>query len=360
MITIFNEFKQSLVKPTSQINESSENTYAKGLSDINEPRPSRMKAPSSEYPHEFPLFNSRNPRGGLYIQDQMNDMFIDKYGEERGNAMFQGILNAPKHGAFFQLGDKIAREKSTMINDLGIAYGPGTDFNGDYFMYSYFSLWKAWMDKNGYKYVIPTPEETEAKKAMKIAAEELAKEQERQAEVTRRNEGNKKIFDSKMQALRQRFGKLLDIKPDAKDLDRLKNITTKSPWSMETFVQKMSNSIKDATKAARRGTAIISLIGTNVSKYNALDLAEIFFKRALQLGAVTEGLVYEAIMQSTDEYDVKTINLNTHTYMYGNSKIQRKIDSYVKANNLTRFDNEWQYGAHLDGTFNVNFKVLKQ
>jgi hypothetical protein len=355
MIITFNEFKHSLVKPASQINESSENTYAKGLSDINEPRPSRMKAPSSEYPHEFPLFNSRNSRGGgLYIQDQMNDMLIDKYGEERGNAMFQGILNAPKHGAFFQLGDKIAREKSTMINDLGVRY------SDNYFTYSYFSLWKAWMDKNGYKYVIPTPEETEAKKAMKIAAEELAKEQERQTRARLLGEGNKKMFDSKMQALRQRFGKLLEIKPDAKDLDRLKDITTKSSWSMETFVQKMANSIKDATKAARRGTAIISLIGTNVSKYNAFDLAEIFFKRALQLGAVTEGLVYEAIMQSTDEYDVKTINLDTHTYMYGNSKIQRKIDSYVKTNNLTRFDNEWQYGAHLDETFNVNFKVLKQ
>lgn len=282
MITSFNEFRQSLAKPADRINESTDTTYAKGLSDSDEMRPARMKSPSSEYSHDFPL-HGKNSRG-LYIQDDLNDMLIDKYGKERGDAMFKGILEAPRHGAFFQLGDKLAREKSKMMHDLGV-HG-----NGDYFQYSYFSLWKAWMDKNGYKYVIPTPEEVEAKKAIKIAAEELAKEKERQAQVAKRTEDDQRAFDSKMSTLRQRFGKLLDIKPDSKDLERLKDVTSKSSWSMGTYVQKMANSIKDATKAARRGTAIISLIGSNVSKYNALNLAEVFFNRAMQLGAVTEGI----------------------------------------------------------------------
>lgn len=247
-------------------------TIAAGLSDSDEIRPLRMKAPDSTYRHDYALFNSRNPRGGgLYIQDQMNDMLIDKYGTERGNKMFDGILDA-KGGAFFALGDKIAREKSTMQNELGIH---GT---GDYFEFSYFSLWKAWMDLHGYKYVIPTAAEIQAKKD---EIERIKKEEEekiRQAKIAQ----TKADFDRALNALNTTYAQYANLQPDAKDIQRVVDLFNKR--NMYNDVPKMVNSIKDKNKAARRGNAIVKYLIDN-NKFDRYDLsyAEQFFKKANQL-----------------------------------------------------------------------------
>ena len=141
------ENKKKLQETVELDTDSKTNVFVpeKGLSDENESRPSRMKKPE-EVKNGWKLFSysKKGQSGGLYIQDDMRNILIDKYGKERGERNFNGILNAPSHGAFYQYGTQIAAEKAGLLRDLKIDYD-----SSDYFQYSYYSLWKEWMRKIG-------------------------------------------------------------------------------------------------------------------------------------------------------------------------------------------------------------------
>jgi len=246
-----------------------------GLSDQDEIRPDRMKAPDSTYRHDFMLFNSRNPRGGgLYIQDHMHDMLVDKYGKEKGEKAFNGILDT-KGGAFFAYGDKIAREKSFLINELGLASG---DAFRNYFKYSYFALWKMWMDKIGKPYKIPTAAEIQARKD---EAERLKKEEAEKIAQAKKDQ-TKADFDRALSTLQSTYSQYMNIQPDSKDTQRIIDLFNKR--NVYNDVPKMVNSIKDKNKAIRRGNAVIKYLVDN-NKFDRYDLsyAEQFFKKANQL-----------------------------------------------------------------------------
>jgi hypothetical protein len=111
----------------------------------NEPRPNRMKKPPVAGIATNPTSFFRH----LYIQDEMLHMLIDKYGKERGERTFDGLLNARQHGAFFQQGGIIADEKAGLIRALG------KPTNHDYWQYSYYELWKEWMQREGHPINVP-------------------------------------------------------------------------------------------------------------------------------------------------------------------------------------------------------------
>jgi len=118
-----------------------------------EPRPNRMKKP--------PEMNgvATNPTSyfqDLYIQDEMRHMLIDKYGREKGEKSFDGLIDAmsSRPGAFFQQGGVIAAEKAWLINNTGKPNEPGRH---DYWKYSYYEMWKQWMTDIGQNINIASP-----------------------------------------------------------------------------------------------------------------------------------------------------------------------------------------------------------
>jgi hypothetical protein len=69
----------------SKINENIDtSTIAKGLSDLNERRPERMKRPNFNHSNNFAMMRSGSRGGGLYIQDEAEEICQDKYGKEKG------------------------------------------------------------------------------------------------------------------------------------------------------------------------------------------------------------------------------------------------------------------------------------
>ena len=114
-----------------------------------EPRPNRMKKPpmadiATSPTRYFPQ---------LYIQDELRYMLIDKYGKTRGEKTFDGLLDAmsSRPGAFYQQGGLLAAEKAGLIDALR------KPSNGDYWQYSYYELWKEWMQANNHPINIDTP-----------------------------------------------------------------------------------------------------------------------------------------------------------------------------------------------------------
>jgi len=106
-----------------------------------EPRPNRMKKPPVVGIATNPTSYFRD----LYIQDEMRHMLIDKYGKVRGERTFDGLIDAmsSRPGAFFQAGGELADEKAGLIRTLN------KQSNGDYWQYSYYELWKEWMNSIG-------------------------------------------------------------------------------------------------------------------------------------------------------------------------------------------------------------------
>ena len=77
----------------------------------------------------------------LYLQDQASDVFIDKYGYDRGLQNWNYMLDQSS-GAMFAASSKIANEKLQMLRDLDILQ----EYGKDYFKESYFKLWKEWKE----------------------------------------------------------------------------------------------------------------------------------------------------------------------------------------------------------------------
>lgn len=219
---------------------------AKGLSDESEPRPNRMKKPG-ERPGGWRLMSYSRAggyQGGLYIQDEMSSMLIDKYGKERGERNFEGILNAPRSGAFFQYGTQIASEKAWLLSTLGIKYDAG-----DYFQYSYYDLWKEWMKRNGNPVKIAEPVVPQPAAIVPEPEPIVPPEPVKPTRIS-------------------------TISPEPKDMTRVAALAQK-PNSLR-MAQVMADKITDAQKAYRRGLA--------AEHDNQHDMADIFFNRAKDLG----------------------------------------------------------------------------
>ena len=166
----------------------------------------------------------------------------------------------------------VMKEKEFLFNDLQL-------HPSDYWQYSYFGLWKLWMDKYNYPYKIPTADDIQFRKD---EAERIKKEKEEQERLDKINQ-SKRDFDNRLAQIQNNYSSLLQFTPDAKDIKRIEDIFAKGNYKY-TNVEKMANSIKDKAKAARRGNAVIKYLLDN-QKYDrwSLSHAETFFQRANQL-----------------------------------------------------------------------------
>jgi rubrerythrin len=96
----------------------------------NEPRPARMKKPK--------VGPQAKRHYKLYIQDLLLDVLQDKYGKERGEKNFEYLIGL-NNRAMYPAGQDITDEKAQMYIDLG------ENIPDDYFVESYFDVWKRWM-----------------------------------------------------------------------------------------------------------------------------------------------------------------------------------------------------------------------
>lgn len=106
-------------------------SYGSDVKDLKESRPPRMARPHP---------SSGRGKYHLYIQDLLNDVLKDKYGEDRGEKTFQYLINLPNK-AMYPAGQEITDEKAQMYIDLG----EPVPSEGDYFNESYYSVWKRWI-----------------------------------------------------------------------------------------------------------------------------------------------------------------------------------------------------------------------
>jgi len=75
---------------------------------------------------------------GLYLQDEASSIMVDKYGLEKGHAMWENSIGGgPRGGAMFAMSQTVTDEKEQMCRDLRIDIG--------YFDRSYLSLWQEWI-----------------------------------------------------------------------------------------------------------------------------------------------------------------------------------------------------------------------
>ena len=88
------------------------------------PRPPRLKTPPNDYGN-----TGHNARYyGYYVQDEAEDIYIDKYGKERGHKLWEGIIY--RGNAMFMACDEILGELRTM-EDLNYAWWYNHDSHKD-------------------------------------------------------------------------------------------------------------------------------------------------------------------------------------------------------------------------------------
>lgn len=116
---------------------------SRGSADINIPRPNRLKTPPNTYGS-----SGQNAREyDIYVQDQAEEVYQDKYGKEKGTKAWEGIINVGN--AMFKACDQILGEKRTMT-DIVARFNSDTNTVIDHetwlkAMDSYICLWCAWI-----------------------------------------------------------------------------------------------------------------------------------------------------------------------------------------------------------------------
>lgn len=98
----------------------------------NEPRPPRMKRPK---------VTSGRRHYHLYIQDELKDVLVDKYGKERGEKTWEYLISQPNKG-MYTVGQDVTDEKAQMYLDLK------EPIPSDYWHESYYDVWKRWMARS--------------------------------------------------------------------------------------------------------------------------------------------------------------------------------------------------------------------
>lgn len=111
------------------------------IKDLDVVRPSKM-APAPV--DNLPTRSYATKACDLYVQDEANDIFVDKSGFERGYKNWRGTIDAGG-GVMFQAANSIANQKWVMCKALGIE----DKLRQDYFFRSYLDIWKQWSGKSG-------------------------------------------------------------------------------------------------------------------------------------------------------------------------------------------------------------------
>ena len=262
-------------------------TIPKALEDIDERRPNRMKRPSKAN------YNPWNGRGGepgmVYIQDEAEEVMQDKYGRERGTRNWEASIgHGARGGAMFKMADDVMKEKQFLFDELNLT-------PSSYWDYSYFALWKMWMDKIGQSYKIDSDADVQAKKDAKEQAEKEAKRLARE----KQQQDNKNKLTTELNNIRDKYSSLnLDkYSPDAKDRKRIEDLINNNRSTSSTLANKMAKSITNKVKAIKRGLAAIeyyeNLTDVDTLTYlYAEDVIKPFFDKAMKLNetyAINEG-----------------------------------------------------------------------
>ena len=108
------------------------------------PRPNRLKTPPNNYGntgHNARYFDR-------YVQDEAEDIYQDKYGDEKGHKLWEGIIY--KGNAMFTACDEILGELRTMIDLNNESWNTHTDLRdaaGDLnpWMESWIYQWTIWI-----------------------------------------------------------------------------------------------------------------------------------------------------------------------------------------------------------------------
>lgn len=108
------------------------------------PRPNRLKTPPNNYGntgHNARYFDR-------YVQDEAEDIYQDKYGDEKGHKLWYGIID--KGNAMWTACDEILGELRTMIDLNNESWNTHTDLRdaaGDLkpYMESWIYQWTIWI-----------------------------------------------------------------------------------------------------------------------------------------------------------------------------------------------------------------------
>lgn len=233
---------------TQEINEYTSNKTTKD----NSPRPNRMARPDISG-----MTKNAKAYWDLYIQDEAEAILMDKYGEERGKKYFEGLLNAPRFGGFYQAVTEIVMQKAKMYDELGERYP------NDYFHESWFSVWKRWMAAKGKPF-------KSAPNTMSLDVTKSLTPKQKDAV------GMKPTSNIPKQTSATTLPTSTSYEP--KDKQRIEDIMTYAKGNKikaQDLARLMANKIKDKNKALRRAAA--------AEDENYHDLANIFLKRAMQL-----------------------------------------------------------------------------
>lgn len=307
----------------------------KALDDIDERRPNKMKRPGMMR-HDFA--GRGGQRGYVYIQDEAEEVMQDKYGRERGTKLWQASINASQRGAMFKMADDVMKEKQWLIHEMNV-------YPRTYWDVSYYSLWKAWMDKEGIPYRIDSDEEVQAKADAKRAAEEAAKQQALDAKKA----AEQAQFDRTLNQIESEntAAGLPTLQADAKDKQRVADMFRRDSWPT-TAANTMAKAIKDVNKAVRRGQAVLDYIKDNNLSYYKLDIAKIFFNKAKSLLRNNENMdaTTDSLWSNLDNVYADFITLYTlmdEGYLDSNGNIAEGL-SFVEINDA--IDNELDNGMN--------------
>ena len=315
-------------KITENVDTDNTDTFVEALTDIDERRPNRMKRPPKA---DYNPWNGRGgERGMVYIQDEAEEVMQDKYGRERGTRNWEASIgHGARGGAMFKMADDVMKEKQFLFDELGLT-------PKSYWDYSYFDMWKKWMNKIGKIYKIDSDADVQAKKDAKEQAEKEAK---RLAKEKKQQEAKNKLTEY-INKIRDKYSSLnLDkFTPDAKDRKRIEDLINNNRSTSSTLANKMANAIKNRTKAIKRGLAAIeyyeNLTDVDTLTYlYAEDVIKPFFDKAMKLNEskITEDVDINQLEKTIKDLKEKIKNQGHVTNARDEEHLENLLELYEDA-----------------------------
>lgn len=267
-----------------------------------EPRPNRMKKPPVAGIATNPTSYFRE----LYIQDEMRHMLIDKYGKVRGERTFDGLIDSmsSRPGAFYQAGGELADEKAGLIRTLN------KQSNGDYWQYSYYELWKEWMNSINQPINIATEPSTEPVAAPAPVPVPQTSKRPTVTVTDDTDEMNAKIE----RAFNALSGKGASSAEKAKSQERVRNLIDK-PNSM-ALARKMVNATAENHKLVQR--AYYAAVA------NQPEIAKLFWDKAVSQG------VRESVSGVFEGLDIVKESIDARSFKIKINNIKDELDTVVK------------------------------
>jgi len=200
----------------------------------------------------------------------MRHMLIDKYGRERGEKTFDGLIDtmSSRPGAFFAQGGELAAEKAGLISALG------KQTNHDYWQYSYYELWKEWMASinQPVNIVTPTPPPTNPQPVRTGTVEPTTTSNTTHAPIFNRDHGVDNAFvNSVKRAFESLTGKGASTVEKLKSKERVRNLNQSIPAA-----RKMVNATGEVYKLVQRAYYAM--------EFGNFEMAKMFWDKAVSLG----------------------------------------------------------------------------